>query len=57
MTTTESNDGEIAERNATRRRQPDPNSPTAEGTDIQMVTFKEIGTSSKQLHRTKMPSK
>ncbi|XP_055322545.1 presenilin homolog isoform X2 [Sitodiplosis mosellana] len=49
MTTTESTDAETGERNVSRRRQAEPTasptaSPTAEGTDFQMVTFKENGT-------------
>lgn len=49
MTTTETSDGESAERNASRRHQNERTSPSAEGTDFQMVTFKENGTSSKQI--------
>lgn len=49
MTTTETNDGESAERNASRRRQTEQTSPSAEGTDFQMVTFKENGMISKQI--------
>lgn len=45
MTTTEPNDGETSEGNVGRRRQPAPNSPSAEGTVFQMVTFKESQTS------------
>lgn len=52
MTTTESTDTETGERNVSRRRQTE-RSPNAEGTDFQMVTFKENGTSSKQLFRKK----
>lgn len=51
MTTTETNDGEATERNVSRRRPAErtsPTSPSAEGTDFQMVTFKENGTISKQ---------
>lgn len=49
MTTTESTDAETGERNASRRRQAEPpSSPTAEGTEFQMVTFKENGAISKQ---------
>lgn len=49
MTTTETSDGESAERNASRRHQNERTSPSAEGTDFQMVTFNENGTSSKQI--------
>lgn len=52
MTTTETTDGETAERNASRRHQNERTSPDggdAEGTDFQMVTFNENGTSSKQI--------
>lgn len=53
MTTTESTDAETGERNASRRRQAEPTaSPTAEGTDFQMVTFKENGMISKQNQNT-----
>lgn len=48
MTTAESTDAETGERNESRRRQTERISPSAEGTDFQMVTFKENGTSSKQ---------
>lgn len=49
MTTTESTDAETGERNVSRRRQTEQAaSPTAEGTDFQMITYKENGTISKQ---------
>lgn len=48
MTTTETNDGETAERNVSRPPRPTERTPSAEGTTIQMVTFKVNGTSSKQ---------
>lgn len=47
MTTSESTDAETGERNVSRRRQAE-RSPTAEGTEIQMVTFYENRLSSKQ---------
>lgn len=53
MTTTETSDGESAERNASRRHQNERTSPSAEGTDFQMVTFKEDGTISKQYNLSK----
>lgn len=53
MTTTETSDGESAERNASRRHQNERTSPSAEGTDFQMVTFNEYGTSSKQISPSK----
>lgn len=60
MTTNESTDAETGERNASRRRQAEPaaspptESPTAEGTDFQMVTFKENGMISKQNQNTNL---
>lgn len=47
MTTSESTDAGTGERNVSRRRQTE-RSPTAEGTEIQMVTFYENRLSSKQ---------
>lgn len=48
MTTTETNDGDSTERNVSRRRQTERTSPSAEGTDFEMVTLKENGMISKQ---------
>lgn len=48
MTTTETNDTEGTDRNVSRQRPTESNSPSAEGTEIRMVTFKDYGTISKQ---------